>query len=477
MTMAEITTMEQGRRRRSSRLPTPRFPFCRRRPGLSISGPIGPVQHNRFAVSWDHDDDYNNDNGDGDEGGGCRRRPTQEAIIDTEKSWASELSSSRTMSTIVHHDGAELPSRPTTPVATRLENPSPTWPLLPKSCTLNVFSGLSKSLSHSSLVSSRCADTSSSTSSFSGTTNDKKTSFPSLVLQSSSSHANSSHIPVVRRTSVDRRSLGPITTTTKPEQPQQQQQHPLRDRDPCIIYEAQPSAYWTGRFMALRDKFRAEESFPPKNNPNTQSPLGLHEHTTGRVNPPPTALSQQQQEQRQRRKTQDDNITNMKNNNNNKDQQQQHRHRFSARLPPSATSAAVLQQTTSSSSSSKMLRRAPNAQLLLRTNTNTNTDDDDEDKRCRRVLVHLEALCATDEARESLRVWQRGYARETGRKKLLPEGDGGGSMRMGMGTMDEEGGGRDGGCGGESGGRGGRVSYFARIIGGGRRVGKRASIM
>lgn len=74
----------------------------------------------------------------------------------------------------------------------------------------------------------------------------------------------------------------------------------------------------------------------------------------------------------------------------------------------------------------------------------------DEDERCKRVFVHLEAFCATDEARASLRLWQQDYARKTGRKKLLPKG----------GAMQDR----------QSG------SYISRIMGA-KRIGKRASIM
>jgi hypothetical protein len=46
----------------------------------------------------------------------------------------------------------------------------------------------------------------------------------------------------------------------------------------------------------------------------------------------------------------------------------------------------------------------------------------DEDNRCRRVFMHLELLCTTPEARNSLRQWQQSYARRMGRDTLLPEG-------------------------------------------------------
>ncbi|KAK4199308.1 hypothetical protein QBC40DRAFT_329493, partial [Triangularia verruculosa] len=47
----------------------------------------------------------------------------------------------------------------------------------------------------------------------------------------------------------------------------------------------------------------------------------------------------------------------------------------------------------------------------------------DDDARCRRVLIHLEAMCVTETARESLRAWRIAYARKTQRAVLLPCGE------------------------------------------------------
>lgn len=46
----------------------------------------------------------------------------------------------------------------------------------------------------------------------------------------------------------------------------------------------------------------------------------------------------------------------------------------------------------------------------------------DDDNRCRRVFLHLEATCTTDEARNSLYAWQQDHARKTNREVLLPRG-------------------------------------------------------
>lgn len=47
-------------------------------------------------------------------------------------------------------------------------------------------------------------------------------------------------------------------------------------------------------------------------------------------------------------------------------------------------------------------------------------EKDDDDARCRRVYMHLEALCVTDVARASLRAWWVGFVRRTGRGGPVP---------------------------------------------------------
>lgn len=160
--------------------------------------------------------------------------------------------------------------------------------------------------------------------------------------------------------------------------------------------------------MSLHDKFQSEALMPK----NMQTLILAHTHRT-------TVLDKQQRSNRQRDLLQDVRYS-----------------RYQTRLPPSATSAAVLQQTGGAMADAVA---HADAALLL-----------DDDERCKRVFVHLEAFCATDDARRSLRLWQQDYARKTGRKKLLPKGAG----------LEE----RHGG------------SYISRIMGG-KRIGKRASVM
>jgi hypothetical protein len=47
---------------------------------------------------------------------------------------------------------------------------------------------------------------------------------------------------------------------------------------------------------------------------------------------------------------------------------------------------------------------------------------EEEEKRNKKVLLHLKALCVTNEARKSLWEWQLGYARAARNEKYLPAG-------------------------------------------------------
>ena len=47
---------------------------------------------------------------------------------------------------------------------------------------------------------------------------------------------------------------------------------------------------------------------------------------------------------------------------------------------------------------------------------------EDEERRTKKVLLHLEALCITNEAKKSLWEWQLEFARQAGNEKFLPTG-------------------------------------------------------
>lgn len=354
------------RNRRLSRLPTPRFFFNRRRPQITISEPIDRVEHNQFATSSDEEGYI-----------------TQDMSV-TDEDLSSKLGSGNT-STINCHEQASRMNRPVPRLVTQFEKASPTWPLL-KSSTLHVFTGTPPSLSRSSLCSSSCVDTSSSTASLFESAN---RSFP---LASKLSHPCSIPIQTNGRWSAH-------STRT--------QRH-LLPRDPHLVYDAQPSAYWTGRFMALRDRLQTESLSPN----HAQSRLRVRKER-------PATANQQECECRH---LQTDNKI------------RRHDVRFNTRLPSPITGTATVQQLPNEHG-----HGLANAALAL-----------DDDEKCLGVFVHLEALCVTDEARKSLRLWQQDFARKMGRKKLLPEG----------GSLEERFGG----------------SYFTKIIGGRRRR-HRASVM
>lgn len=277
--------------------------------------------------------------------------------------------------------------RPPTPIVKTLEDSTPRQ--LSKSRTFNVLSGITASFSRSSLAPSRRTTASSNASSAS-------------LAQAATADTSLSKAPTSSRLPVSksgRLSLGSHKSDLHLTQ------------NPCCIYTEQPSAYWSGRFNSLHDKFLAD----------CLTTNNLHSILAAQAEQ--AKARNQQLQPHLLRETQ---YT-----------------RFNTRLPPSATSAAILQQTGGGGlggdkdRNESLAKHAADAELLL-----------DDDERCKRVFVHLEAFCATDEARRSLFAFQQEYARKMRRPKLLPRG----------GTMGD------------------RVwgSYISRM--GVKRIGKRASM-
>lgn len=289
------------------------------------------------------------------------------------------------MSPVTGKEQMETDKRAPSPAVKQLEESTHYRWSLPKSRTLNqVFSGISHSFSRSSLVASRRT--------------------PSNL--SATSLSDGSATTAVTVIKVPPPTRLPVSQSSRWSLGSHKSQFDLSlSRDPCFIYDSQPSAYWTGRFMSLHDKFQSEALTPR----NMQALISAHSSRSKDMN---NQRSRQSQPLEIRGS------------------------RYSTRLPPSATSAAILQQTSGNMADAIA---HSDAALLL-----------DDDERCKRVFVHLEAFCATDEARTSLSTWQQEFARKTGRKKLLPKG----------GVMHER----------HSG------SYISRIMGG-KRIGKRASVM
>ncbi|TFB07778.1 hypothetical protein CCMA1212_000390 [Trichoderma ghanense] len=127
------------------------------------------------------------------------------------------------------------------------------------------------------------------------------------------------------------------------------------------ISNAQSSAYWTGRFMALHDRFSAE-NLAVDASESRQSPA---DSLSVQPKTPYSSMYQR-----------------------------------ASHLPTSTTTSALRSLMTSSSASSIS----------------------EEDARARRVFDHLDALCSTAEARRSLHIWQQAYARRHESPYLLPEG-------------------------------------------------------
>lgn len=313
-------------------------------------------------------------------------------IIPSRPGPTSEISSNHVFGEVVFGDAKtnkDGPGRPSTPVVRVLEDSTPRQ--LSKSRTFNVLSGITASFSRSSLVPSRRTTASSNGSSAS-------------LAQAATADTSLSKAPTSSRLPVSK--SGRLSLDSH-----KSELH--LTRDPCCVYTAQPSAYWTGRFNTLHDKFLAECLTSDNLQSLLQAQADRAEVRNEHLQPHLLRESQYA--------------------------------RCNARLPPSSTSAAILQQTgaaggglggeTGRNQSPAM--HAADAELLL-----------DDDERCKRVFVHLEAFCATDEARRSLFTFQQDYARKKDRPKLLPKG----------GTMGD------------------RIwgSYMTRM--GMKRIGKRASM-
>ncbi|EXF86195.1 hypothetical protein CFIO01_02254 [Colletotrichum fioriniae PJ7] len=195
---------------------------------------------------------------------------------------------------------------------------------LPKSRTFTVLSNLTASLSRTSLAS------------FTGS--DRKASQQTVT----SRNTSSSSTPT---TTIPTRTPTPITPEV----------------NPLIITTAQPSAYWSGRFMSLQDRFQGES---------------LQEQTLSifvTAHASKASILAQQRAAYQGR----------------------------GNLPLSTTTALDRYGTAAIQEAKRL---------------------SDEDNRSLRIFLHLQALCGTPEAQKSLHAWQEAYARRMGRSVLLPEG-------------------------------------------------------
>ncbi|KAI3548714.1 hypothetical protein CSPX01_02737 [Colletotrichum filicis] len=195
---------------------------------------------------------------------------------------------------------------------------------LPKSRTFTVLSNLTASLSRTSLAS------------FTGS--DRKASLQTVASRKTSSSSTLT-------TSIPTRTPTPMSPEV----------------NPLIITTAQPSAYWSGRFMSLQDRFQGES---------------LQEQTLSifvTAHASKASILAQQRAAYQGR----------------------------GNLPLSTTTALDRYGTAAIQEAKRL---------------------SDEDNCSLRIFLHLQALCGTPEAQKSLHAWQEAYARRMGRSKLLPEG-------------------------------------------------------
>jgi hypothetical protein len=151
-----------------------------------------------------------------------------------------------------------------------------------------------------------------------------------------------------------------------------------QDFDPQLVIEAQPSAYWSGRFVSLHDKYSTESL--------AQRPSYCV------VSSPDRQASYQRLPSSTRR-----NITGVP-----------------SRIALATTASALLELPQAAKPRLKPPPPPPAR---------------DDDAQSRRIFKRLQALCTTDEARESLFQWQQSYARRNNRPNLLPEG---GTMSKGL---------------------------------------------
>ncbi|KAI1111452.1 hypothetical protein F5Y14DRAFT_308161 [Nemania sp. NC0429] len=244
-----------------------------------------------------------------------------------------------------------------------------TRPALTKLRTLNVFSNFTASLSRTSISQFTSSDSRRTSIASKSTARNGPTPY------TNSQSASSSSSQVLPNSAAD-------------------------TSDPRLIHTAQSSSYWSGRFMALQDRFQSEALMPENLaivvNAHAERPLlpvaqpsMTSSATMGCI---PAAVKPDRSTRAATRSTTPPRYQ--------RPRQQQVRGAEAAPKPLNTTGAAARRQSSNE----------VKAALL------------DEDTRCRRVFSHLDGLCTTNEARTSLRQWQQTYARRMDKESLLPEG-------------------------------------------------------
>ncbi|KAI1177081.1 hypothetical protein F4777DRAFT_543677 [Nemania sp. FL0916] len=229
----------------------------------------------------------------------------------------------------------------------------------------------------------------------------------------------------------------------------------VEEPDPYKIYTAQSSAYWTGRFMSLQDRFRSETLTPENLATLVQAhadhslvsvvrPSLASSATTSCIAPPPPPPPSGLDFTRRAvtnkfmivgsNKTLPQRLPQLRHQERSPTPQPQRQSQQQQQQPnPSAKSSAVPKTSCAPATATATATATTTTTTTTATATSSSKSDSpaaaalmNEDERCRRVFRHLDAQCATSEARTSLQQWQETYARQTGKENLLPEG---GSMR------------------------------------------------
>lgn len=304
---------------------------------------------------------------------------------------------------------------------------------IPKSHSMNVFGSLTNSLSRPSLA-----------------------SFARNESRNPSTSTTTSTMPTTRQedsiTATDRRPRLPTSSSMSLATSSKK-----RSTEPPKIYKAQCSAYWTGRFVSMHDKLRTEmlqpENFSTLASVNrgenqdsdakpSEAPSGIPVSATFSRLPTPQNKNQSSgsgsngsggsgsrtPKQRPRDSQKQKKVESPK--------KPSFTHKLTASF--STTSISSSSKTPLLSSPQKQKQKDKGKQKQQQQQQQQRDDDSDGAKdekethilmtmhsdlyRTKLVFQRLEALCATSEARRSLRAWQQTYARRHRCEELLPKG-------------------------------------------------------
>ena len=251
---------------------------------------------------------------------------------------------------------------------------------IPKSRTMTVLSSLTQSFSRSSIKN------------LSGSRH-----------PSSGSSASTTTEPMSKMSRLPRSS-----TAQKPGELQEGAYRKLSEQyrsdqlDPRLVYTAQPSSYWTGRFVSLRDQLYGEQL--ARSNLDVIVEAYSHGNSTIPWQPSTGTRSTSTYQPPQTRAIDASKYCKMSD-----------RH-----IPLSSTSGTVMDTTKpgisfQSGETGQKPSRSHMAAVVEEASMLT-----DDNIRCKRALSRMEALCVTAEARTSMHAWQCQYARQTKRAEFLP---------------------------------------------------------